>query len=580
MRRALLARPAMSGTLVLSLLLLPSCGGEVALRADREVELTMLSPAYGAFLEDGPVDVVGQVSDLAATVLVDGQPVDVDEEGVFRTTLDFVADYEVVDVKVGGDGFIDVRERVPVFAGRPPGVTFPQALPARITNAGLAQLGRVLGASIDETGWADQLLAALPALETNAVSIIPDKVTHDPTTVVLHGVEGGVDVGIELHNVTIHTMVTFEVFGRPTTLPLTIGYDKITIGALAVPSIREDGIVVLSATDSWVDFGDSVIELNGTPIIGLDFVVDAVGDFVEPAGEFLADLALDALREVEVGGPFDVETDLMGTSLALKLVEVYGDPNGLAFDARVAIDELAPTDPSGIPAALGSTDVGEPVHATVGVHEGLLDGLIGGEVIGMLSQPIDLGSYGAIVGTLVGNIPGGQFAPDSQDWCVALEPGPAKVVRLQEGVKPWGHLYLPDVDVEFGVDSGEGCETWLLVNLAMEAAIVAEGSKVGIELGVGEGAVLEYGAPPEAWTEEEVVANVGSLVDTLAGFLAGQLSFDLAELLGGAVEGQGGVFGALGPIEPRILDSKQMVHADGSVIEGMYGVSVSLWAVP
>jgi hypothetical protein len=580
MRRALLARPAVSGSLVLSVLLLPACAGSVTARVDREVSLTLLSPTYGEFLGDGPIEVVGQLSDPGAEVLVEGVVVPVDPEGVFRTTVDFAGDYEIVDVRAGGDGFVDVRERVPVFAGRPPLETFPEALPGRMTNAGLARMGEALGTTIDETGWDAQLLAALPPLDTSLVQIVPDKVTHDPSVVVLKGAEGGIDVGIELRNVVIHTRVTFELFGRATTLPLTVGYETITIGALAIPSIRADGVVILTATDTWVDFGDSAIELDGRPIIGLDFVVDAVGDFIAPAGEFLGDLALGALSEVEVGGPFDFQTDLMGTTLALKLADVYGDPDGLGLDARVSLGEGVPTEPSGIPAPLGSTRVGEPVHVVAGVHEGLLDGLIGKQVMDMLSQPFDLGAYGAVVGSLVGKLPGGDYAPDTQLWCVSLTPGPAKVVRLHEGVAPWGHLYLPDVTVDFAADTGSGCESWLVVNLAMEAAIVAKGTTVGIDLAVAEGVVVSYGAPDEAWTEDEVVAEVSQLVGTLAGFLGGQLSFDLADLLGGALEGQGGLLGGLGPIEPRLLDSEPMAGADGQVIDGMYAVSLSLWAVP
>ena len=539
----------------------------------------MLEPTYGDFLGEGPVPVVGQVSDASATVLVDGVVVPVGNDGIFRTSLAFSGDYEVVDVRAGGDGLVDVRERVPVFAGRPPVETFVDGLPGRMTNEGLLRLGGVIGAQVDATGWADQLLAQLPVVDTSVAKLVPREVTHSPTHVVVKGVEDGLEIGIELRDVTIVTDATFEVFGFTQTAQLDIEYKTVLLTAITEPSIREDGVVILTATETTIDFADPEFRVDGNPLGALAFLADVAAALLEPAGEFLADLLLGAVGEIELGGPFELDTELGETSLAVALHDIYGDPEGLGFIAAIGIDEPVPESPVILPAPPPSSRVSEPVHLVVGLHEHVFDGLLGDQVSSALGSDLDLGQFSAVVGNLVKGLPGGQFAPEG-DWCVALEPGPAQVVRLHEGIAPLGHLYLPDLTVDFGVDQGSGCETWLKVNLALEIAIVPDGTEIGVEIVIGEGAVMEYGATTAAWTEGEVLVGVSDLVGTLSGVVGGQLSFDLAELLAGDGEGSGGPLDALGPLEPRILDSEQMIGLEGVEIEGMYAVSINLWPEP
>ncbi|HSG90032.1 MAG TPA: hypothetical protein VLA56_12540, partial [Pseudomonadales bacterium] len=107
-----------------SLALLAACSSTPEPRDIREVSLAITSPAYGEYLGDGPIEVVGTVSDAAATVLVEDVEVPVSGDGTFRTTVEFAGDYEVIDVKAGGDSIVPVRERVPVFAGKAPAETF------------------------------------------------------------------------------------------------------------------------------------------------------------------------------------------------------------------------------------------------------------------------------------------------------------------------------------------------------------------------------------------------------------------------------------------------------------------------
>jgi len=565
MRLALLALPVA----------LVACGPDPLAPSDAPLELVVHAPTYGAFLGSEPIEVRGQISDPTASVVIEGQPVKVDGAGRFAVTLPLQGDYEVVDIQAGRRAEPAVRRRIPVFSGRPPSETFPGELPAQLTAAGLERLGMELGAAFDATGWADGLLNALPSTSAGDLQLEPAAVNHAPTRIVLSGVEQGIDVGIAIRDLEIVYSAKGRIFGFEVDVPVTLGYGRVGVVALTQPAIRDDGVVYLRARNTRVDLGEADVSIAGFEIEVVEFLLDGIGFVVEWLGEFLGDVVLDLLGEVEIGGPFDFESDLMGTQLSVALRQVWGDTNGLALGATVGIDEPAPYRALNLPMPVPSTRVTDPVHLVLGVHEGLLDGLLGGAIGPALEQELDLGPFSSIIGTVVGNLPGGDYAPETRRWCVDLAPGPASVVRLREGISPLGALYLPDVDLEIGADLGEGCEPWIIANLAIEARINARGTRLAVELAIGEGGVLFYGAPATAWREDEVVAELSNLVGTLGGALGGALSFDLAELIGGL-----GGEAFLGDVQPRIVDSQIMLDHDGAPIEGMVAVSMALWPLP
>jgi hypothetical protein len=155
------------------------------------------------------------------------------------------------------------------------------------------------------------------------------------------------------------------------------------------------------------------------------------------------------------------------------------------------------------------------------------------------------------------------------------------VVRLQEGIAPLAVLYMPDVFVDVGVMQGGACQDWLQASLAMEVGIdVRDGTAVGISMAVPEGAVLFYGADEDEWTEAEVVDGLGRFIVGSLDLLAGNLSFDLADLLGGLGGGLGipGLDGMA--LAPRLVSSTPLLDADGAHPEGLYSLGMSLFAEP
>ena len=54
---------------------------------------------------------------------------------------------------------------------------------------------------------------------------------------------------------------------------------------------------------------------------------------------------------------------------------------------------------------------------------------------------------------------------------------------MKEGLDPMAKLYLADMDVNIGVDTGAGCSDWLVMNVVGEVGLkVSDGTKVDLTL--------------------------------------------------------------------------------------------------
>ena len=163
------------------------------------------------------------------------------------------------------------------------------------------------------------------------------------------------------------------------------------------------------------------------------------------------------------------------------------------------------------------------------------------QLLTLLNQNLDLsGSFGDILGAGIETLPGGDDAPNGDGWCLTLDPGTATVVRMQEGIEPLVALYIPDLQVNVGIKDGDDCEDWLVASMATEVGLkVKEGSKLGIDLSIPEGAILYYGA--DDYTEAEVVEGLAGYLEGIIGLVGGLAEIDLAELLGGGATDERGL---------------------------------------
>jgi hypothetical protein len=559
------------------MILLGACRSDQNLHVDRSVPdltLELTSPVYGQFMDDAAVEVEGLVYPPTALVWVEGEAVEVAEDGSFQAELSVDYAYLIVDAEASLDDQTE-RVRVPVFAGNDPVETWPDGMTGRLLPAGLEVLGAQLGATIDATGWVSQIDAALPEVDTGwGVVFTPAGITHSGTTLDFEPDYQGLDMALVFHDLTVVYEVSVPDWGYSDTMSL--GYGEVAVGGLLVPAVDDEGMVTLELTESQVDFQDPDVQFGVLEGWIVEWILTGVGEYItEPLGELVLDLVLDQVGVIEVGGPFAFEFDLFGTSLAAQLSDIYADPEGLGMEIGLGIDEEAPTGGLGIPAP---PDDGGEAHAALGLHEGLFQIMIGDLVIDLLAQELDLtGSFGNLIGSAMTALDGGDQAPSGDGWCLAIEPGSAYVARLQEGIEPLAVVYLPDLQVTVGIEQGGVCEDWLVSSMAVELKLaVTEGTQIGMDLEVREGVVLSYGA--SEYDEQAVVDGLGAWVELAIGLLGGSFELDLADLMGGlGGGGTGDLGGLLGDISLEIVDSTQLYWNTYEPAEGLFGISMKLW---
>jgi len=573
----------MRSTLLLASLGVISLAGcksdyNVVTRTPGELELEVTSPEYGEFMGEEQVVVTGWASPSWAAVMVEGEAVELDEDGNFEVALDVGGPYNVVEVEASFGG-TDLRERIPVFSGHHPSETWPGAATGRILPAGFDRLGEALGTVIDDLGWEESIEAVLPAYESDYINLYPVGVSHDPTAVIMESTEDGLDTGLFMENVGLEYDAEITAFGYTDTI--YVGFEEIYFGATMVPELTSDGLIVLNATDPVLDLGDADIQILFLDGWLVEWITDAVLDWIiEPITDLLLGVVLDQLGTIELGGPFAFEFDMMGTPLSAALSDLFTDEDGMGLGLGIGIGEDASMDPPDIPTPDTDTPGADEAHASFALHEGLFQLLIEDALIGMLAQEMQLGSpYGDIIGVGITGLPGGDEAPSGDGWCLAIDPGTAYVVRMQEGIEPIAVAYMPDFRLDVGVMDGSDCEDWLSTSLALEMGIVIEnGAELGFDLQIGEGAVLDYGA--SEYDEDEVVEALsewfGGLAPTLLSLLGGGLDLDLNSLLGD-FGGDSELGGLLGDLYIDIVDSARLENEDGTWTEGLYAVSMKLW---
>lgn len=549
------------------LFLIAGCSSEGSLVPNiPPLELTVESPSYGEFIGFGSVEVRGRVSHPSVLVEVEGKVISVEDDGSFSVLVAVPDDFRNIDVWARLSEEAE-RVRIPVFSGNNPMDTWPGMLTARLTERGLNAIGGQVGGLIDSMGWEDGITAALPTIETDWFSLYPGELTHDPTTVVMTPSDDGIDMVITMENVLINMDV--DLFGL--VLPGTLGFETVELGMMAVPDISDSGDITLAMTDSTVNMSDAVVEVAGVDVWLLELIIDGIAGLTGGLGQSLIDGVLGGVGDLSIGGPFEFEADLLGTQIAFGLDEIDCDPEGVALELGLSIEDMGGEVAVDVPAPAGTGQS----DLVLGVHEGLIQMALETDLLDLLSQEMELsGILGDVIGMTITALPGGQNAPEVDSWCLTLAPNDARVARFKYGIAPLAVISMPDVPIEIGyrIGSGGECTPWLTATLALQIGLnVEDGTKLGFDIEIPDGAVYYYGAPGDR-DELEIVEQLGGVFDSLIGLIGTQLEFDLAEMFG-----VGGEDLLLGGIAPEIVHSTQVVDVNGDLVEGMYGVELLLW---
>ena len=539
--------------------------------------LEVTGPDYGVFLGSEPATVTGTVSPTHAVLMVEGERVYPNTDGSFTVDLPVEHAYRNLDVKASL-GEQEARWRTPVFRGEDPSLTWPDGVALRLLPQGMDRMGNFVGQIIDDTGWAEQISAILPAYDGSIFQIRPIGVFHEPTDVLLFPLDEAIGAGVSLRDIKLEYEVAVDSFGA--SVELSIAFSEVAIDATLEPWLDGDGVLWLGLADPDLTLGEADLVLG--PVDGWlgELIIDAVNEWVvEPLADLLLGFVIDQFAELEVGGPLAGELDLLGTPMSFALAELYTEELGLGADLGIGIGSPAPTTGLGIAIPDETTPGTGDADAAIALHEGLLQVAIGDLLFDLFDTQLDaiLGMAGPLLGNLITALPGGEQAPADAQWCFEFAPGEAYVARMHNGVAPLGSIYLPDFGITAGMQSGAVCDPWLEVSMATEIDLVVEdGSKLGFDLSMPEGAVLYYGA--EGVDEDEVVEALGySLAGTLSPLL-GSFAIDLGDILGGgATDTDSPLSGITGNLDIEIQDSQRFDSGPGAADESLYAVSIGLF---
>jgi hypothetical protein len=493
--------------------------------------LEVTSPEYGSFLGDEPAHVVGKVSPPTAWVQVNGTTVHPDDDGNFEADVPLTDRAMWVDVTALQ---LDEMKRVivPVFDDADPRSADPGAIGGLLTPTGLDAMEPLIEEQIDALGWEDQLFAALPTIDTDYVDLTPVSVTSNGSDADLAPGFDAVELTLSLTDVEVLTDVTLlDTY----TFELGISLGNIGIGAHASPWIDGDGMLGMTLSDAIVSIEDPGLSVEGWEIPDWvsDLLFQPVADLVSALGETLGDLLLDQVGDLEIGGPFAFDFDLMGTSLSAQLVEVDANPDGISLGATVGYGEDAATEMPDVAYLTATTPSGLDYQLGAAIHEGMFNVLLDETLAGFLDFEMELeGDYGKMLGSGIAALDGGEDMPeDTEGYCLALRVGDARVIRMVEGTgAPIARAYLPDVQFDVDTIVDGDCEDWMQAQIFGVLDLSMEGTEITADFDVADVALLEYGA--DSYDRNAVEDQLGGVIEGMAGLFAGQLSFDL----GGAID--------------------------------------------
>ncbi|MFT4624065.1 MAG: hypothetical protein ACI8PZ_002721 [Myxococcota bacterium] len=519
--------------------------------------LTVASPAVETtFVGGDSVRVTGSVAPADAVVWVEGRRVRVGNAGDFTVDLPLWAPYRIVDIEAA-DGLTQVRETRTVLAGDDPLASWPGAVSLVLTPGGLGRIVGDVGALVDGLGWAQLVEGLAPGFV----------VSHFPTTGFLAPTDDGIRFDVAFHGVEL----AFELLGSP----IALKWDTVDLALLADLTVDDAGVLGLSFGEPELALGRLSIDAFGIDAPFLEGWIDDGLDWVIGLLEGALSLIL-GVGTVPVFGPIDLELDLLGAAVETRLSSVDVSSDGIAVVLGVGID--------GPPGDAG--DIPRPPPAPwqpqadlrVGLHEGLFQLVLASDLLDLLdlsNLQLD-GFLGNILALPLGGLPGGAVLPEADGWCISLDPGDARVARMPGGLEPLASLYLPELYVDIGYSTPEAqCLPWLQANIAAEALLVVEdGTRIGIDLVVADGTVLYY-ATELPWDEDGVIDGLGGVIESILSLLGGALEFDLAEIFGGLGSGTG--TDLIPALSPHLIDSQPLRDDTGATVEGLHGMTLSLF---
>lgn len=382
-----------------SILVLVAAAIAVGSACNQVPQVTILSPAHGAFLATPNVTISGRVQPMQAglELRVNGTVAPLAGDGTWSLTLPLdaqgVVNPFVAVVSRTATGATVDRTRIVVHAGDSiaDGDFTPQGVGLRINDSGLDQLEPIIAGQVDldlatllpvntviinNECFLDSIFGCLMRVTVRVANPPPSisgfAFDADSQTGAVKGdidvfnirvdlqISGGISCGLRI------TADATQIVGSYALGPDSTDPTLVDVNLQGSPNVSFSGFddEFTSGVCDWFLIGDIIQAVIGDvePMVlgGLvEFLDDDDGS--GPLDSPLADAFEVALGEVSIAGPVG---DALQVNLEAPLFDVLEDPAGLTLDSNVRVTSAIGTGPGECQAPAGSPDLAGSYHVT------------------------------------------------------------------------------------------------------------------------------------------------------------------------------------------------------------------------
>lgn len=505
-------------------------------------DIAITSPAAGAWLSTGPVEVTGTFENLR-TIDVNDSAATPDKSGTFvgSTTLDRgVTVIEAYGTTVEGEWRYD---RVGVLAGEfaDPGHAIEDAAGLRLNQPGIdAAMGFAAG-MIDDQTIADAATAMNPIYEDSygvwgwdAVEIAAsvDDITFDAVQIDASPKAGMLEVDVRIPNLFVDLQAVGDVVGWDFDVDASMWADSADIEAQLGLDADKGKLVIelLDADVSLVGFGYDTSLLPGDVEAYL-FVDTIRGTLEDMLLEQITEMVPPLLESTLAGLDLSFELELMGVPLSIgaEFSSASIDAKGIAITTDIDVD--APSNGEHTYAGFLSAPVELDVNDTAAVGAALSDDLLNR----LMFEVWRAGLLDLTLSTDDGSLePALLLGLKAEQGTIALDALlPPVVVQGDHGLL----LQLGELNVTVDTPGGElGEHLEAAINLNVPLDLGYADGQVVLKLGDPEMILMvrdsDWGAEPETITQLLTeLLPIGSLLSIL-----GDITFDVPSLDGLSIQ--------------------------------------------
>ncbi|MCC7536211.1 MAG: hypothetical protein IT379_08355 [Deltaproteobacteria bacterium] len=437
---------------------------------DAPLRIVLDQPSSGAFVEGRVLRVAGHVEGPARTVVIDGEAVDLDDQGRFDFRRDVEPGAHRVSLRASGGG-----DEVGTYAAAIVGDLRPST--ERVTNAAAIELGpdalAAIGAGASDLIGRQDVSALLagrnPVVEGTWGHVNVTSLEHGPIEVSFRPDRGTLVVDVAIQALRIGLQVDTSITGAGSG-ELTAMSARLS-APLAIGMTEGHPDVALSG--ATVGFDGFAFALDGIPEVleNSNIVRDALRvQLEERLSGMLATMMPPYLQQTLATLPTSGELDVAGAPIAYdaRIATLSVTPNGLSATVDLGVRAAAPLPGRETFGTLRTDRGAPPVFAPHGVGLAVaVDAVNAAATAAWAAGKLNLDlprvpfgerelTAGAL--SLITNRVGRELGPEVP-LSLAVRPGLPPVARVAEGGI---EIHLADVPLDMMADTGDGAPMHLI----------------------------------------------------------------------------------------------------------------------